>query len=166
MPFLKPSDVPGRKRQNARAARRRVGPPPGYNTGSPAPSGTLPKGPTKGGGPLLKNTPGASTGPGKRTPGGKPVATAPGPATAPPRQQPVSAPRPSNVLGGTAGSGTSYLPGTQVNRGMPEAAVTGGGDRIGKRFTVGFTSDGRIVHLYGNDVPADQRRQVFKRARA
>jgi hypothetical protein len=36
--------------------------------------------------------------------------------------------------------------------------------RSGKQFTVQYLGNGRVAHLYGNDVPADQRRQVFKRA--
>jgi hypothetical protein len=124
----------GRQRSNARAAQRRV-----FNSGRP-------------------------TGPAPRDVNGNPVVPAvePGPATH--TQQPVSAPKPRNVLGGQSGvKGDSYLPGQQVNKGMPEAAVTGGGERIGKRFTVGFDRAGNIVHLYGSDVPADQRRQVLKK---
>lgn len=33
--------------------------------------------------------------------------------------------------------------------------------RAGKRFKIGFTSDGRIVHMYGNDVAAGDRRVVL-----
>ena len=46
---------------------------------------------------------------------------------------------------------------------LPEMAVTGGTARFNKKFTVGFDRAGNIVHLYGNDVPSEQRRQVIKR---
>lgn len=94
----------------------------------------------------------------------KPVPTAaPGPATH--VQQPVSAPQPTQVLGGHASHpGDRVTDQGAVNQNSGGAASIGyGQDRVNKRFVIGYTPDGRIVHLYGNDVPAAQRRVVLRK---
>lgn len=98
----------------------------------------------------------------------QPAAVRPGAPTQ--RRQPRSGATPGPVLGAVPGvANTSIVPGATgvhsgttpvgLGRAAPDAA------RMNKRFTVGFTQDGRIVHLYGNDVPADQRRQVLPKRR-
>jgi hypothetical protein len=73
---------------------------------------------------------------------------------------------PAPVLGAShAAPGETVIAGvTHVNKSSGGAAATTGygAERVGKRFTVAFTPDGRVVHLYGNDVPADQRRVVLR----
>lgn len=60
----------------------------------------------------------------------------------------------------TGNEGTNKLrPRTEFGQAMhPGQGVAA---RAGKKFKIGFTSDGRIVHLYGNDVPAAERRVVL-----
>ena len=53
-----------------------------------------------------------------------------------------------------------------VNPGIEAGAVGWGAERAGKQFHVGFTPDGRIVHLYGNDVAKGSRRQVLSRSQS
>lgn len=56
---------------------------------------------------------------------------------------------------------------SQLNKGTPEAAAVGwGSERVGHRFTVGFTPDGRVVHMYGTNVPKDQRRVVLSKGQS
>lgn len=79
-------------------------------------------------------------------------AVEPGPATH--RQQPSS-----------GAPNRDRLTPTRTNTGSAETRATGyGADRVGKQFTVKYLGNGRVAHVYGSDVPADQRRQVFKRA--
>jgi len=117
----------------------------------------------KGQGPTLLEQPGTVLTPGKQTPGGRPAATAPGRVITR-RAQPTTAP--GAVLGASAAAPGDVIaqPSAGVNTGRGGAGgPLGGAERVNKRFTVGFTADGRIVHLYGNDVPAAQRRIVLRK---
>lgn len=44
---------------------------------------------------------------------------------------------------------------------QPDAAVERGLQRVGKKFRIETRPDGKIVHVYGNDVPASMRRIVL-----
>jgi len=160
MPHPTPPVRRRRPQDNLRAASRRV------QRGSSAAPQTI----VKGAGPPLK-----PSGPGKQSPGGppakgygKPLA----PATAPGRvisrkAQPTTSPNAAPpVLGASAAAPGDVLaqPNAGTNTGAGGAGgPLGGAERVGKRFTVGFTPDGRVVHLYGTDVPAAQRRIVLRK---
>lgn len=47
----------------------------------------------------------------------------------------------------------------------PEAAVERGLQRVGKKFQIQRMPDGKIVHVYGNDVPANMRKIVLPASR-
>jgi hypothetical protein len=53
--------------------------------------------------------------------------------------------------------------GVNKDSGGAASTVGWGSARVGKRFRISFTPDGRIVHTYGKDVPAAERRQVLPR---
>lgn len=108
---------------------------------------------------ILSRTPQPTTGSGRIVP--QVIRSQPQPTTGAVNHGARKAP--PRTLGSAHFKGDVFTGQTGVNRGAggPNVEAAQATGRVGKKFKVGFTPDGKIVHLYGTDVAAGARRQVL-----